>query len=468
MYAVIFKESGDRFVVIDAYYKGRWEADRGSLLAYLCFLAAVQHLSGGKVGRPVDPRQVDEETHKAAARLGVDAATTASLLDFVRAEGMPVAANFAPLAVAAGIDDRAPGIITPATPILEVTAHCNYRCPWCYIPDRDVLAERYTLEEFQENIVLPLLRRYGLLEWCLTGGEPSVDKKRTIDMARVITGCSRQVLGRDPLSIYILTNGYNLAANIEEFMAAGINCYQVALSSPVPEHEAALRRPPRGVDSYQHAVDGLRAARRAGARVEVNMIIQPPRPDVPTNLNEIPQMIELARGLGLDMLRLIPAVPCGMAKKNRIMFTREEYREIARLVREGRPRIPDIEVDCPLDQPIEPDREVYCRAGTLWVYVNFRGQVFPCNNLQEEENLCSAATIRSEPLDRIWEQSELLNLMRDFRRSTLDPRCVGCECRAECAGECRAMAWARYRAYDLAQKPSPCFREADITTARGY
>jgi len=468
VYAVLFKEGADQFVVLDAYYKGRWASDRESLLAYLAYLAAMQRLSGGKLRRLPPGARVDEETLRIADRLGVGAEKTTSILEFARQESMPVGANYDPLTVAAGLDDMPCGILTPATPIIEVTPYCNYDCPWCYIPDRDVRAERYTMEELRRNVVLPLLRRYGLLEWCLTGGEPSVEKERTVETGRLITECSLEVLGQKPLSIYLLTNGFNLAQNVAAYMEAGINCYQVALSSPVPEHETALRRPPRGVDSHRHTVDGLKAARRAGARTEINMILQPPRPGVPNNVDDIPRMIELARELDLDMLRLIPAVPCGMARENRIMFTREEYREIARLVAEGRKRIPDIEVDCPVDQPIEPDREIYCRAATLWVYVNFRGQVFPCNNLQDEANLCSTATIRTVGLDHIWEESELLRRLRDFRRPTLDETCVGCDSRVECAGECRAITWARYRQYDLAHKPSPCFRELDVRALRGY
>jgi radical SAM protein with 4Fe4S-binding SPASM domain len=189
------------------------------------------------------------------------------------------------------------------------------------------------------------------------------------------------------------------------------------------------------------------------------MIIQPCGAHDADNLYDIPEMIALARRHGVRMLRVIPAVPCGQAKENHVLMTPFEYAEVARMVAEGRSSAPDLIIDCPIDQRIEKDRSLYCRAGTLWLYFDFKGNVYPCNNIQEPEARCWPNSIKTDRADLIWRTSPLLNYMRDYKRSGLAAECRECALRVSCAGECRAMTWARYKRFDLAVKPDNCYRD---------
>ena len=106
-------------------------------------------------------------------------------------------------------------------------------------------------------------------------------------------------------------------------------------------------------------------------------------------------------------------------------------------------------VDCPVDQPIGENNPVYCRAGTLFLYINYSGHVFPCNNLQAKEAECWHTTIKETPIDTIWTKSPLLNDFRNCRTASLAQECKGCPKRSECVGECRALCFAKYGTFDL-------------------
>jgi len=458
MYGVILKEQ-DEFVVIDAYFKGRWRMDRTTLLAYLAYLSAFDQ----KTTHSVDMASIV----RTGASLGISAtAVDGAVLGFER-ERLPRFCNFDPLYLANRIDSFGSGIITPPTSIIEVTPYCNYHCDWCYIPPRSLAkSEFYTHDELRTNVVIPLLETFGTLEWCITGGEPTLFADRTYDVASMIRAESQRLLGRAPKRMYMLTTGYDLASNLDRFQEAGLNSFQVSLSSPVPSHENVLRRPPRNVDSHARAIEAIDAIVARGLRAEINMIIQPQGAHSADNLYDIPEMIKLAKDHHVDMLRIIPAVPCGQAKENHVLMTAFEYSEVARMVAEGRSDAGSLIIDCPIDQRIEKDRSLYCRAGTLWLYFDFRGRAYPCNNLQDPQSSCWPGTIRTDSAVDIWRDSDLLQFMRDYRNTAIDPQCVACDLRVSCAGECRAMTWARYGQFDLSTKPEHCFADQEMAKSQ--
>lgn len=440
VYATIIKKSANEYTILDVYYKGIWQFKEKHLQQYLSLLNT-HYVARFKGETFKDDSCVDEEVIK-----------------FVREEKMPLLCNFDPAYISSHLANFTEGIITPPTPIIEVTPYCNYKCPWCYIPTRDQSVKSFSPKDFEEKVVKPMVSRFGLSEWCLTGGEPSLDKDRTILFANIITRVTKKILNKNPLNIYLLTNGYNLEQNAEAFYNAGINRFQVALTSSIRHKEISLRCPPKPVDSLAHAVAGLKKLKEIGARAEVNMIVQPPKSKPCSNIDDIEAMFELAHSLRLDMLRIIPAVPTGKALENGIFFTRAEYKYIGDTVRKMRPLVEkEMFVDCPIDQPIEADRSVYCRAGTLWLYINYKGETFPCNNLQNDDSRCSSS-LEQYDVASTWLNSDILKSMRDYEKKTLHDDCVGCSDRAACAGECRALCYARYRTFDLSNKPDKCFK----------
>lgn len=449
MYPVILKEGRDLYAILDVHFKGIWKFEKKYLLIYLSLLKARLEVTADKF----------DEGVFASAQVagGAKRRLVRDVLDFVAREKMPLLCNFEPDYLSSFLDEFDNGIITPPTPVVEVTSLCNYRCPWCYIPGDAKNQKGITALGFEQDLVQPMVSKFGLLTWCLTGGEPALDIAKTIKFADIINQATQRVLGRRPSRITLLTNGYNLEQNAERLLGAGINNYQITLISPDPKKDAALRRPIGSVNSYQHSVDGIKRLKALGASVEVNMVVQP-RNAVPcSNIDDIEAMFDLAHDLRIDRLRIIPAAPCGRAFENGIFFTREEYDQIRRCVQDLRPKVEnEMIVDCPIDKEIEPDRSIFCGAATLWLYVNHIGETFPCNNLQCQEARCSDGLGRS--LADVWTDSKVLKSMRNYGEASLHEDCIGCNDRVICAGDCRALCYARYKKFNLAFKPQKCFK----------
>ncbi len=147
MYAVILKE-GSEYVIIDAYYKGRWRCDVSALRAFLAYLAAFDKFAPNSV--PLDSiTGLGEE-------LGLEESYVASMVDLFEREHMPRYGNFDAMYLARRLTTLDEGIITPPNSIIEVTPYCNYNCDWCYIPPRTrSRADFYSLTQLRSNVVVP-------------------------------------------------------------------------------------------------------------------------------------------------------------------------------------------------------------------------------------------------------------------------------------------------------------------------
>ncbi|RCX12499.1 radical SAM protein with 4Fe4S-binding SPASM domain [Anaerobacterium chartisolvens] len=455
MFATILKKGSDKFMIIDPYYRGQWESDKKALLVYLELIELL---------RKNKTRKFEKVYNSLLAicgkNYGYGEEYVKDILEFVSQNKLPIRSIFSPKKVIGQLDQYKEGIITPPTPIIEVTGKCNYRCPWCYVPTRDYEAEM-SIDIIRKNLVEPFVE-FGLTSWCLSGGEPSLELDRTLEIASMIKNECVNKLEIVP-EIYLLTNGYKLKEHARLYREAGITAIQVALTSSEPEVEIALRCPPKGVNSFISAVEGLKEIKKEGLVTEVNMILQPKNGDNINNLNTIEGMFDLANDIMVDVLRIIPAVPTGKAKENGINFSQGDYNEIRKImsgIRSRELKNPKMIIDCPVDQPVDENCAVYCRAGTLFFYINYAGHVFPCNNLQAKEAECWDGTVKQTDVVEIWTKSKLLNEFRDVENASLAEECIGCSYRAECVGECRAICWARYGQFDLKVRPKDCYKEA--------
>ena len=164
MYAIIIKEAAE-YVIIDAYYKGRWRCDEKALKAYLAYMSGFDRLK---------PNAVDEKSIlKSARRMNLDENYVIEMSRSFDNENMPRYGNFDPVYLADKLPQFNDGIITPPNSIIEVTPYCNYGCSWCYIPPRNkVRNEFYSLEQLRDNVVAPLINTFGASNGVLLAVNP--------------------------------------------------------------------------------------------------------------------------------------------------------------------------------------------------------------------------------------------------------------------------------------------------------
>ena len=138
---------------------------------------------------------------------------------------------------------------------LSVTDRCNIRCFYC-MPETDAhFMKRDLLLSFEEihRLVELLVRRAGIREIRLTGGEPLVRKE-----LRVLVKMLAEIEGLEDLSI--TTNGILLAEHAQSMRAAGLNRVNVSLDTL---DEQAFQRISRR-SGVSQVIEGIDAAIDAG------------------------------------------------------------------------------------------------------------------------------------------------------------------------------------------------------------
>jgi cyclic pyranopterin phosphate synthase len=133
---------------------------------------------------------------------------------------------------------------------ISVTDRCNFRCQYCMPAEGLPWLNRDSLLSYEEIArLVALLSSMGVHDVRLTGGEPLVRRElwRLVEMLSGIEGV------RD---LSLTTNGYLLARQVDELVAAGLKRLNVSLDSLAPDRFFQLTRR----DSLAQVLEGLEAA----------------------------------------------------------------------------------------------------------------------------------------------------------------------------------------------------------------
>ena len=150
---------------------------------------------------------------------------------------------------------------TPRTVDIDLTAHCNLRCRYCYFFNNSAvtyedLPTAEWLRFFDE------LGRLAVMDVNLAGGEPFIRE----DLPELLQG-----VVRNRMRFALLSNGGLIDDTIADTIARSGRCKYVQISvdgaSPAA-HDAA-----RGKGSFEGAMRGLRILRQHGVQVAVRVTI---------------------------------------------------------------------------------------------------------------------------------------------------------------------------------------------------
>lgn len=326
------------------------------------------------------------------------------------------------------------------TPVLrlvfwELTARCNLRCRHCRAEAGEAVAEELSTEEILA--AARAIRADADPLMILTGGEP-LTRPDFFAIAKSCCGLfTRVALASNGT---LIDNG--LAIRIRD---TGIQRVSISLDGAVAGTHDAFR----GVaGSFEAAMRGLRALRRVGVSVQINVTA------TRHNAHEISALLELALELGVDAFHLFMLVPvgCGVAIDAEMRLSPHDGEELLRLLaarsHEYAERI-QIKATC-APQYYRIMREISrgenkvgtgmhsvtrgCLAGSSVCFISRTGDVQPCGYLP-----LAAGNIRERTLGAIWRDAELFAALRD--PAQLTGKCGRCEYRSVCGG-CRARAYA--------------------------
>jgi len=323
---------------------------------------------------------------------------------------------------------------------INVTNRCNLQCIHCHSSSGLPLENELTTEEIFQ--VISEAAALGVKKMIISGGEPLLRQ----DILEILEYTSEHIE-----TVILLTNGTVITKAIAEKLRELDVSVQVSLDGALQKTQDFIR----GKGSWEKTLRGLKNLTAAGAIVIISMTL------MKKNMDEITEMADLARQLGVYVLHFPILQLKGRAKENEpvVSFENEElvasFKKILEISKTG-----DISITMEKNfrEKIEKMQKIdFCEAGCIVASISADGKVYPCAALHEDE-FC-AGNIREQQLKDIWEESEVLNRFKSF--SVLDiPECRTCDIKFICGGGCHAR---KYFAYGQLHVPTPtCMMQKKI------
>jgi radical SAM protein with 4Fe4S-binding SPASM domain len=279
----------------------------------------------------------------------------------------------------------------------ELTARCNFNCPMCYVHQsaESVEAAGGELTAAQWLDIAAAAQKKGMVFALLTGGEPLVRK----DFFEIYDGMKK--LG---LLISINTNGSMLSGEIlERFIQDPPARFNISLYGGSNE----TYRDMCGLPAYDRVKENIRALRKAGISVSLNLSITPynchdlqriyaDAVELDVNVRASNYMYPPIRingeqyGCG-NRMTAEEAARCGV-EWDVLRFTEEEFALRAK----------NMELLADMDRdgcPMEEGEGIRCRAGTSSFWVTWDGRILPCGMMTKP-----SIDLLGLGFDAAWEQ----------------------------------------------------------------
>ncbi len=339
----------------------------------------------------------------------------------------------------------------PFLVVWNVTKRCNLKCKHCYA-NASLLGAPDELSFEDKKRIIDMLDNAGTVAIAFSGGEPLMTP-RILELL--------EYTARTGMQVSIATNGTLITPELaKRLKEVGVNYVEISIDSPNPEEHDEFRGVP---GAWERAIQGIKYVKRAGITTGIAYVV------TRKSVDHVPEMIDLARRIGVHTLMFFQFIPTGRGKqfrdlemrpedverflnyiydawehgtKPQILSTNPVYARISvSKVEKGGKRITMAHFGA------IPNGGRYgaaalalaefvggCGAGRAYFALEHNGDVYPCVFLP-----IRVGNILRDGFDKIWFESELFNAFRD--RDSPRHAAHACPYKYVCGG-CRAHAYA--------------------------
>ncbi len=316
-----------------------------------------------------------------------------------------------------------PQTANPYSLLAELTYRCPLQCPYCSNPLK--------LHEYSKELDIATWKRVlaeaadlGVVQVHFSGGEPLL-RRDLIDVVRE----ARHV----DLYTHLSTSGIpSDDVKWQQLRDAGLDALQISLQDSCPESSDWLA----GVPSFEKKLRVLKTVKRLRFPVTLNVVLHR------HNLENIGDLIELARQLDVEKLELAHVQYKGWAFRNRAVLlpSHAQIEQAAETVAQARERLGDR----PEIVHVLPDYfQQFPKAclngwGRVFLTVAPDGAVLPCQTAREIPGL-NFPNVQTASLEEIWFHD---SVFQRFRGTGWMPEpCRSCDRREIDYGGCRCQAF---------------------------
>jgi len=314
---------------------------------------------------------------------------------------------------------------------IEFSRICNFRCSYCYVPDRVECRNELSREEIREVILQA--KALGARKIIILGGEPSI-YPHLVEMLRF--------LGGEGLEIEMFTNG----TGIDRELATVLAEEKVRVVLKLNSRDETIQDKLAGKKGAFRIINTALATLRDAGYPAADLFLAISTVICRQNIQELPAMWQWLREANIEPYFEV-ITPQANALENmwlnvdagelKELFTHLAAIDRERFGREWEPQPPLVGNKCMRHQ-------VSC-------VVTATGDVMPCVGVT-----IALDNIRNNSLAHILKHSEVINNLKNYRKMIKGP-CRTCEKAEECYG-CRGAAYQMTGDY-LASDPT-CWRNS--------
>lgn len=182
---------------------------------------------------------------------------------------------------------------------LNITNRCNFRCTHCAFDSGVIQMSELTLGELEK--ILKETKELGGKRFDITGGEPLVrgDVEEIIKIGKGLG-----------YKIELVTNGSLLTKEkLQRFKELGLDGVAISLDGSNAEVYNRIRR--RDKETFERVIDNIRESKKTGFYTKINTTV------FSCNLEDIPNITELALSLGIDEQGIYYFTPVGRGDRSK-------------------------------------------------------------------------------------------------------------------------------------------------------
>ena len=306
--------------------------------------------------------------------------------------------------------------------LAELTYRCPLACAYCSNPlNMADYSDELDTDEWRR--VLAEARDLGVLQCHLSGGEPLLRR----DLVEIVAAAH-------DLGLYtnLVTSALGLSRpKAEQLRAAGLDHVQVSIQADEPAVSDRIA----GTPSFRRKIEAMGLVTELGWPLTVNVVLHR------QNIDRVAAVLELAEEVGADRVELANTQYYGWAWRNRdaLLPSRAQLEAAEVVVRAARERLRD-RMDVIYVIPDYYSRYPKpCMGGwaSRQLTVTPNGDVLPCPAAQSLP--LPRASVRDDPLDRIWAESPVMTAFRGT--DWMPDPCRSCDRRELDFGGCRCQAF---------------------------
>jgi len=230
------------------------------------------------------------------------------------------------------------------------------------------------------------------------------------------------------LEVSLVTNGERLTPEVARALAE----FQVGVVVSLDGSQAVTHEARRGRGSFRRLLQAMAALRRAGLAFRTIMALGP------DNYREVGEYLALAREQGAAAACLIPVMPSGRARRQRLLSPGEVVAALAAADRRSRELEFPVHLWClpfaPLVVTSPWVAASSCRR-SRGMDVDPSGNVLLCDVLD-----VVISSLRGRKVAEAWREQCGHPVMRRLERPELGEACAACPLAGQCQGGCFARA----------------------------